>query len=86
MPETGLSVCRAAAIAIGHLDPLEGYGATALGDLRAKLYGLASYPADWGVAFNMTALALRLAGHVNAVSQKHGEVSRAMWTSLWPGK
>ena len=70
----------------GHLDPIEGYGVTALGDLRAKLYGLASYPADWGMAFNMTALALRLSGHVNAVSRKHGEVSRAMWTSLWPDK
>jgi starch phosphorylase len=70
----------------GHLDPIEGYGLTALGDHRSKLYGLASHPAEWGIGFNMTALALRLSGHVNAVSQKHGEVSRAMWTSLWPGK
>ena len=29
--------------------------------------------------FNMTALALRSAGAVNAVSQLHGEVTRAMW-------
>jgi starch phosphorylase len=33
--------------------------------------------------FNMTALALRLSRHSNAVSRKHGEVSRRMWQSLW---
>lgn len=34
--------------------------------------------------FNMTALSLRLAGHRNAVSQRHGELTRQMWTRLWP--
>ncbi len=34
--------------------------------------------------FNMTALSLRLAGHRNAVSQRHGELTRQMWTKLWP--
>ena len=33
----------------------------------------------------MTALALRSAGAVNAVSQLHGEVTRAMWAPMWPG-
>ena len=37
-----------------------------------------------GAQFNMTALALRSAGKVNAVSQLHGEVTRAMW-DIWPG-
>jgi len=32
----------------------------------------------------MTTLALRSAGKVNAVSQLHGEVTRAMW-DIWPG-
>jgi starch phosphorylase len=32
----------------------------------------------------MTAMALRLAGRRNAVSQMHGSVSRAMWRSMWP--
>ena len=32
----------------------------------------------------MTALALRSAGGVNAVSQLHGEVTRAMWAPIWP--
>lgn len=34
--------------------------------------------------FNMSILALKMAGHSNAVSQLHGEVSRKMWQSLWP--
>ena len=34
--------------------------------------------------FNMTALALRTAGHRNAVSQLHGQVTRRMWRGLWP--
>jgi starch phosphorylase len=34
--------------------------------------------------FNMTAFALRCAAHRNAVSKKHGEVTRKMWHQLWP--
>ena len=34
----------------------------------------------------MTVLGLRLARRANAVSSLHGEVSRAMWTGLYPGK
>jgi starch phosphorylase len=36
--------------------------------------------------FCMTVLGLRLARRANAVSALHGEVSRAMWTGLYPGK
>jgi len=36
--------------------------------------------------FCMTVLGLRLARRANAVSALHGEVSRAMWTGLAPGK
>ncbi len=36
--------------------------------------------------FCMTILALKLARRANAVSALHGEVSRAMWTGLHPGK
>jgi starch phosphorylase len=35
--------------------------------------------------FNMTALAIRLAAHVNGVSREHGQVSREMWQHMWPG-
>jgi starch phosphorylase len=42
-------------------------------------------PADDHEEFCMTALALRLASFANGVSKLHGEVSRRMWTDLWPG-
>jgi starch phosphorylase len=35
-------------------------------------------------AFNMTALAMRMANQRNAVSQLHGKVTRRMWHGLWP--
>ena len=35
--------------------------------------------------FGLTPLALRLAAHCNGVSRLHGQVSRRMWRSLWPG-
>ena len=34
--------------------------------------------------FNMTAFALKMAGHRNAVSQLHGKVTQKMWHGLWP--
>jgi starch phosphorylase len=56
-----------------------------LGLDRNQFLALGSYPDGHGVAhFNMTALALRLAGRRNGVSQLHGRVSRAMWHSMWP--
>ncbi len=39
-----------------------------------------------GELFCMTVLGLKLARRVNAVSSLHGEVSRAMWKGLYPGK
>ncbi len=36
--------------------------------------------------FCMTVLALKLSRRCNAVSSLHGEVSRSMWTGLWPGR
>jgi starch phosphorylase len=42
-------------------------------------------PDDAGEPFAMTVLALRMAAYSNAVSRLHGEVSRAMWSGLWPG-
>ena len=34
----------------------------------------------------MTVLALKLSRRANAVSSLHGQVSRAMWTPLYPGR
>jgi len=62
-----------------HLSMIEGFGPW-LDAHRSRLLGLASYDG----AFNMTVLAMRLAGRVNGVSRRHGEVSRRMWRPLWP--
>ncbi len=55
-----------------------------LGLNRDEFMALGSHDSGNGPAFNLTALALRLAGRSNGVSQLHGEVSRQMWYSLWP--
>ncbi len=58
-----------------------------LGLDREQFLVLGSHPdSHGGVHFNMTALAMRLAGHRNGVSQLHGQVSRSMWHSMWPEK
>jgi glycogen phosphorylase len=36
--------------------------------------------------FGLTPFALRTSAYANAVSALHGEVSREMWRSLWPGR
>ena len=65
-----------------------------LGPLREQLQlshdGLMSLgrenPGNPHEEFCMTVLGLRLARRSNAVSALHGEVSRAMWTGLYPGR
>jgi starch phosphorylase len=56
-----------------------------LGAYRDAFLALGSYDNGSGPMFNMTALALRTAGHVNGVSQLHGGVTREMWGPIWPG-
>jgi glycogen phosphorylase len=34
--------------------------------------------------FCMAVLAMKLSGHINGVSELHGEVSRRMWADVWP--
>lgn len=43
-------------------------------------------PLDENEEFCMTVLGLTMSRRANAVSALHGEVSRAMWTDLYPGK
>lgn len=57
-----------------------------LGLPREAFMELAHHTEEWGVGFNMTVLALKLAGQSNAVSRLHGEVSRAMWHDVWPDR
>jgi len=67
-----------------HLSLLEGYADTIMDGVRARLMALAAHDESWGHGFNMTVLAIRLARQVNGVSARHGEVSREMWSHLWP--
>ena len=66
-----------------HLGPMR----EALGISQEKLMELGrENPGDPNEDFCMTVLGLRLARRANAVSALHGEVSRHMWTGLYPGK
>ena len=47
--------------------------------------GAETYPGGDPAVFNMAVMGMRLAQRVNGVSKLHGEVSRAMFTGLWPG-
>src|SRR5271157_3418689 len=65
-----------------HLGPLR----EALGLSRESFMALGREHPESDERFCMTVLGLRLSRHANAVSSLHGEVSRAMWTGLFPGK
>ncbi len=66
-----------------HLGPLR----EALGLSHERLMDLGrENPGNYHEQFCMTVLGLRLSRHANAVSSLHGEVSRAMWTGLFPGR
>jgi glycogen phosphorylase len=65
-----------------HLGPLR----DALGMRHEQLMALGRVdPSDENENFCMTVLALKLSRRANAVSSLHGQVSRAMWTGLYPG-
>lgn len=53
-----------------------------LGAHREDFLALGRYDNGSGTLFNMTALAMRSASGVNAVSQLHGHVTREMWAPL----
>jgi starch phosphorylase len=42
-------------------------------------------PDDEGEAFKMPVLAIKLSSYLNGVSKLHGQISREVWGSLWPG-
>jgi starch phosphorylase len=66
-----------------HLGPLR----EELGISHQKLMGFGrERPTDHQEQFCMTVLGLKLSRRANAFSSLHGEVSRAMWKNLFPGK
>ncbi len=66
-----------------HLGPLR----EAMGLSQESLMALGrENPSNWNEDFCMTVLGLKVARRANAVSSLHGEVSRSMWTGLFPGR
>lgn len=66
-----------------HLGPLRDM----LGISHERLMALGrENPNNNSEEFCMTVLGLKVARRANAVSALHGEVSRSMWTGLYPGK
>jgi glycogen phosphorylase len=66
-----------------HLGPLR----EQLGLSQENLMGFGrERSTDYQEQFCMTVLGLKLSRRANAVSSLHGEVSRAMWWGLYPGK
>ncbi len=53
------------------------------GEAATHVLGLGVHPRRDPGQFHMTVLAMRLAGHVNGVAQRHGHVSREIWGDLW---
>jgi starch phosphorylase len=53
---------------------------------REQFIDLARHNVTWGDAFSMPTLALRLSDAHNGVSELHGQVSRQMWSYMWPGR
>ena len=71
-----VSVPPGGAAAAGCWGSMNGHG--------ERFLALGHYDSGNGPQFNMTALAMRSAGAINAVSQLHGEVTRKMFAPLWP--
>ncbi len=52
---------------------------------RVLALGAETFPGGDPAVFNMAVMGMRLAQRVNGVSMLHGQVSREMFTGLWPG-
>jgi glycogen phosphorylase len=52
---------------------------------RVLALGAETFPGGDPAVFNMAVMGMRLAQRANGVSRLHGEVSRKMFTGLWPG-
>jgi starch phosphorylase len=57
-----------------------------MGEHGEQFLALGTYDSGAGPLFNMTALAMRSSGAINAVSRLHGEVTRQMFAPLWPDR
>lgn len=53
---------------------------------QETFFGLGKHPVPGNATFHMTSTAIRLSRRVNAVSHRHGVVSRTLWHGLWPDR
>ena len=51
-----------------------------------KFLAIGKHPVLGNDTYHMTAAAIRLSRRVNAVSRRHGIVTRTLWKGLWPGR
>jgi len=71
---------------VGLMDKYFGSYFPHLGINRKRFLALGRIlPDDDNEPFKMPVLALRLSSYVNGVSKLHGQISRQMWSCLWPG-
>lgn len=56
-----------------------------LGLTQSEFQDLGRADHGWGEVFSMPALAIRFSSGRNGVAELHGETSRRIWSSLWPG-
>jgi starch phosphorylase len=69
------------------IEPAVARLAQELGSSAGELAALGrDEPSDPEAPFGVTQAALRMSRAANAVSRRHGEVAREMWSWLWPGR
>jgi starch phosphorylase len=96
--DEALELCRAGTVFTTHTPVPAGIDRFPAELVASQLAGIGELPAERVLAlgaenfpggdpgvFNMAVMGMRLAQRVNGVSMLHGEVSRQMFTGLWPG-
>lgn len=59
---------------------------TSMGIDSARFMHIGFAPETGPDRFHMTAVAIRLARHINGVSRVHGTVTRKIWADIWPDR
>src|SRR5215211_1087685 len=57
-----------------------------MGIAPEQFFDIGKHPVAGNTTFHMTSTAIRLSKRVNAVSRRHGVVTRELWKGLWPGR
>ncbi len=57
-----------------------------MGITQDQFLAIGKHPVPGNTQFHMTSTAIRLSRRVNAVSKRHGIVTRELWKGLWPNR